>query len=493
DVDDTIDAMIGGIKNLFNDLFSQKEDLLDQLSETQSVEEQQNIISKINDVEVTIAQQIDNIPGKEHLPQELQQELQDLKQEAGIAGTGQLSPQEIEDIKTADAGRRERINEIATVAENYSPSSSFDFEIAQSLVGIYKEGKLSSSMSPNSAKQNVFDYEGLFSARFEEFLTNLLIGGEYKIKIYTYNSQLEIFEAIESIVPKSDEVIILMQKNTSKVLVKLILGEGVSRDLLDRNITKEELVKTIQESTPSSLKSSILFDEIKRHLAAYSLIIEAEAYDGNVVALIAIKLLDWGIQGIENFELPGKYYNPAANDYSPLLGGDAVNNAFVCGIYNGLIREAKALPELVSLLIKISASKENQTKLQEEINRILETGILQTLIEELVDNYDLDANGVEMVAYQFGIDMVALATMFVSFGELTKAGKVTNITRLADPLRDSFGVFRLSAKARAKVKRSGDEIVLHRGHDFGNLLAKVDANNIYREIPPLPHESFRVV
>ncbi|WP_136467456.1 hypothetical protein [Flagellimonas onchidii] len=120
DVDDTIDAVIGGIKNLFNDLFSQKEDLLDQLSETQSVEEQQNIISKINDVEVTIAQQIDNIPGKEHLPQELQQELQDLKQEAGIAGTGQLSLQEIEDIKIADAERRERINEIATIVENHA-------------------------------------------------------------------------------------------------------------------------------------------------------------------------------------------------------------------------------------------------------------------------------------------------------------------------------------------------------------------------------------
>ncbi|WP_437395115.1 hypothetical protein [Flagellimonas lutimaris] len=477
----TVGELGKAVGDLLEELFSQKEELLNQLAEAESFEEQQGFISQINDLEVTIDQQIDQIPNKENLPQELQDELQELKQEGSIVANNVLTPQEIADISTADAERRDRIKEIAAIAENYPSSSSFDFEITQSLEGVYKEQKLSSDVSPSS-EQNVFDYEGIFSEQFEGFLSSLLIAGKYKVKIYTYNSQSEILAAIESIVPKSDEVIILMQKNTSKVLVKVILGADVNRDLLSKNITKEEIVNIILESAPTSIKKSVLFDELKRNMAGYALVAEAEAYDGNVAALIAIKLLDWGIRGIENFELPSRYFDPSANGYSALLGRDAVHNAFICGLYNGLIQEANALPGLASLLIKISASEENQAKLKAEIDQILETGILQTLVAGLVNNYNLNANGAEMVAYQFGKDVVALATMFVSFGELTKVGKVANITRLADPLQDAFGVYKLAARSGMKTTRTGSEMVLHLGDDLGNTVAKVDANGAYSEL-----------
>ncbi|MBS9463283.1 hypothetical protein KIM67_12770 [Flagellimonas sp. 389] len=482
DVAETVGELFDAVGDLLEELFSQKEELLNQLAEAESFEEQQNFISQINDLEVTIDQQIDQIPNRESLPQELQDELEELKQEGSIVTNNTLTPQEIADISTADAERRERIKEIKSIAENYLSSDTFDFEIAQSLEGIYTEEKLSSSVVPNTTGQSVFDYEGIFSSQFETFLSNLSVGGKYKIKIYTYDSQSEILAAIHSIVPKSDEVIILMQKRTDKVLVKLILGAEVNSDLLSKSITKEELVGIIQESSISSLRTSVLFKEIKRNMTGYALVTEAEAYDGNVAALIAIKLLDWGVQGIENFELPSRYYDSSASGYSPLLGGDAVQNAFVCGLYNGLIQEAKALPELASLLIKISASEENQAKLQEEIDLILEKGILQTMVQGLVNNYDLNTNGTEMVAYQFGKDVVALATMFVSFGELTKAGKVANLTKLADPLQNAFGVYKLAARSGANTTRVGSEMVLHIGDDLGNVVAKVDAEGVYKEL-----------
>jgi len=481
EVVETVEELGEALGDLLEELFSQKEELLNQLAEAESFEEQQSFISQINDLEVTIDQQIDQIPNKENLPQELQDELQELKQEGSIVANNVLTPQEIADIKTADAQRRERIKEIAAVAENYPSSSSFDFEITQSLEGVYKEQKLSSNVSPSS-EQSVFDYEGIFSEQFEGFLTSLLIAGKYKVKIYTYNSQSEILAAINSMLPESDEVIILMQKNASKVLVKLILGKDVNNDLLSKNITKEELVNIIGESTPSSLKTSVLFDEIKRNMAGYALVAEAEAYDGNVAALIAIKLLDWGIQGIESFELSNKYYDPSASGYSPLFTGSPIESAFTCGMYNGLIQEAKALPELASLLIKISASEENQAKLKAEIDQILETGILQTMVEGLVNNYNLNDNGAEMVAYQLGKDVVALATMFVSFGELTKVGKVANMTRLADPLQDAFGTYKLAARSGMNTTRTGGVMVLHLGDDLGNVVAKVDANGVYRDL-----------
>ncbi|AWX44282.1 hypothetical protein HME9304_01282 [Flagellimonas maritima] len=118
DVVETVGELGGAIGDLWDELFGQKEELLNQLAEAESFEEQQNFISQINDLEVTIAQQIDQIPSRESLPQELQDELEGLKQEGSIVANNTLTPQEIADISTADAERRERIREIAEVAED---------------------------------------------------------------------------------------------------------------------------------------------------------------------------------------------------------------------------------------------------------------------------------------------------------------------------------------------------------------------------------------
>ncbi len=85
----------------------------------QTLEEQQEVISRINEYEsVTISQQIDAIPGRENLPQELRDELDNLKQESGIVATEMLSQEQIADMGTADAQRRERVKEIAAMAED---------------------------------------------------------------------------------------------------------------------------------------------------------------------------------------------------------------------------------------------------------------------------------------------------------------------------------------------------------------------------------------
>ncbi|WP_422860197.1 fibronectin type III domain-containing protein [Flagellimonas sp. S174] len=117
DVVETVGELVDAAGDLLEELFSQKEELLNQLAEAESFEEQQNFISQINDLEVTIDQQIDAIHGKENLPASLQQELEELKLEGNIATNEQLTSQEIEQIKTADAQRRDRIREIADIAE----------------------------------------------------------------------------------------------------------------------------------------------------------------------------------------------------------------------------------------------------------------------------------------------------------------------------------------------------------------------------------------
>uniref|UniRef100_UPI0019D09DBA fibronectin type III domain-containing protein n=1 Tax=Flagellimonas marinaquae TaxID=254955 RepID=UPI0019D09DBA len=124
-----LDAFVEDIGELFNALFSQKEELLAQLSEAESFDEQQGIISQINDLEVTIGQQIDQIPNKENLPQELQDELESLKQEGDIVANSTLTPQEIESISTADAKRRERISEIAAIVEDELSSEKPKYQL----------------------------------------------------------------------------------------------------------------------------------------------------------------------------------------------------------------------------------------------------------------------------------------------------------------------------------------------------------------------------
>ncbi len=112
-----VDQAIADIGQLLGELFSRKEELLTELSEAEGFEEQQGIISQINELEVTIGQQIDQIPNKENLSQDLQDELESLKQEGSIVSNSELTSQEIEAISNADAKRRERVKEIAAIAE----------------------------------------------------------------------------------------------------------------------------------------------------------------------------------------------------------------------------------------------------------------------------------------------------------------------------------------------------------------------------------------
>ena len=112
-----VDRAIADIGQLLSELFSRKEELLTELAEADGFEAQQGIIVQINNLELTIGQQIDKIPNKENLSQELQDELESLKQEGSIVSSTELTSQEIAEISAADAQRRDRIKEIAAIAE----------------------------------------------------------------------------------------------------------------------------------------------------------------------------------------------------------------------------------------------------------------------------------------------------------------------------------------------------------------------------------------
>lgn len=137
-----VDEFIQDISHLLTELFSQKEELLEQLSDADGFEEQQGIISQINNLEVTIGQQIDQIPNKENLPQELQDELESLKQEGSIVSSSELTPQEIETLSNADTKRRERIKEIAAIAEDGLRNKDFKIDYCDSIVKFDKHNEI---------------------------------------------------------------------------------------------------------------------------------------------------------------------------------------------------------------------------------------------------------------------------------------------------------------------------------------------------------------
>uniref|UniRef100_UPI00232F3708 hypothetical protein n=1 Tax=Aquimarina algiphila TaxID=2047982 RepID=UPI00232F3708 len=357
---------------------------------------------------------------------------------------------------------------------------SFDFEIPQPLDHTYKEEKLPHDIRPSDASMQVFDYEGILSSEFENYFKNLSVGGKYKVRVYTYNSQSDLLRAIESITPRENEIILFIQKKDDKALIKISLGTSVSNDLLKKGITKEDLFASIKASSPTELKKSVVFKEIKSNLVSYLLVQEAEAYDGNITALLAIKLLDWGISGIDNFKLPSKYYDPSVSGYISLFGNDRIQNAFICGIFNGLINEAKAIPELASMLIKVSSSGENQKRLKQDIDKLLEEGILSTLIKGYAQRYTGKSDAI--ISYNAGKDVVAVATIFVSFTTVTKAGKVTSVVKLVNPLQGALDLFKFASRAGLSIQRSGKNIILYVGNNINKVVAKIDAKNIFRQI-----------
>ncbi|MBS9463287.1 hypothetical protein KIM67_12790 [Flagellimonas sp. 389] len=59
---------------------------------------------------------------------------------------------------------------------------------------------------------------------------------------------------------------------------------------------------------------------------------------------------------------------------------------------------------------------------------------------------------------------------------------MANITKLADHLQNAFGVYKLAARSGANTTKAGSEMVLHMGDDLGNVVTKVDAEGVYREL-----------
>src|SRR5690606_33900661 len=218
----------------------------------------------------------------------------------------------------------------------------------------------------------------------------------------------------------------------------------------------------------------------ERNVDSYALFQEAEAYDGNIMALLAIKFLDWGVQGLESFKLEERYWNPNLSGYNPIFSNNQLENAFICGLYNGLINEAKAFPELASLLIKVCTSEENQKRMKEDINKLLEAGILNTLVEGFAKKYSGEQDAI--VSYNVGKDVVFVATFFVSFTTVTKAGKITSIVKLVNPLEEALNLMKMVSRAGLSVTRTGQHVIIHIGNNVSRFIAKMDANSILREI-----------
>ena len=77
---------------------------------------------------------------------------------------------------------------------------------------------------------------------------------------------------------------------------------------------------------------------------------------------------------------------------------------------------------------------------------------------------------------------MAVATIFISFTTITKAGKVTSIVKLVNPLQGALDLFKLASRTGLSVQRSGKNIILYIGNNINKVVAKIDSNNLFRQI-----------
>ncbi|MBA6156665.1 fibronectin type III domain-containing protein [Tenacibaculum sp. S7007] len=367
-----------------------------------------------------------------------------------------------------------------------SGSASYDFVAEDITNDLLVEDKLSIDILPSTNNNlKVFDYEGILSSNFESYVNNYLISGKYTVRVITYGSQKEVEKALEDdddeTRPKPNEIVLLIKKGTSKSFVQVLLGTNVLKELSEKSVSKEDLITLIKNESTVDLKNSLLNKQIKQNIFGYYLAEHSKEYDGSVKAFILITLLDTVISGIEDFELADNIWDPSKSNYSPIIKSDKLQNAYVCGLYNGLIQEAKAIPELAKLLIKISSSEKNRKQFGSEIDKLIEKGILNSILEGLKKKYA--GKSPYYLSYESGKTTVAVGTMFVSFGSVTKAGKLTSLVKIVNPLKGAIDFLNKVTKAGLVVyKKSKNVFLLKVTLESSIVLAKLDVDNILKEI-----------
>jgi len=296
---------------------------------------------------------------------------------------------------------------------------------------------------------NLANYNKLFSSEVISFMENFSIIDKYKITVFIEKSQYDVYRKVEepekgkkAIFPDSNEIHIWLVSedytNYDTSFIKIQLGTNVAKDLKERNTTLdfiEQLVldqikaeidfnifskKTVDKGVTKGLSSAMVRLWILEKTSESQL--NKEVFETNPALFLSLEASSFVIEKIENKKLKEHNWNPKADNFTPLLPGSTLDNAFYCGLINGIIDEVKAIPEMIQLFAKISGSKKEYDEFIKGINKLLDEGIIKTLIEGATKEYKdaLKEGNIEKLYYNFAHDLIQIVSLLIGLFQLAK-------------------------------------------------------------------------
>lgn len=289
-----------------------------------------------------------------------------------------------------------------------------------------------------------------------KYFNSILIDDKFKIRVIPRSSTTQIgietgeldsktsrFRHVEEITPEPNEIIIWLLTENFQVydtsFIKIKIGNLVAKDLKEKNISIQYLENIILTQVSLEIDQNIYSKEdisgaldkgmgnalvalnIKSLLDQDPVLQEVFKKDP-FLGLIAIAAKE-GAKKLEDYEIGAESWDPKHPNFSQFIPGDSKNNAFICGLINGIIGEAKSVPEMIEFLITVVNSEKASKEFEASIKKLLEEGIIKTLIEASLKEYAeaFKENNFEKLYYNVGKDITQIISLFIGVYQLASS------------------------------------------------------------------------
>ena len=216
----------------------------------------------------------------------------------------------------------------------------------------------------------------------------------------------------------------LKKKDIAIKGIELLVLEAI-RNEIDFNLYSED---TINKGVSRGLHSAMLNLWIKGEINKSEL--NKNVFETSPAIFLALQASNFAIEELEKLKFKEHNWNPKLKNFTPLLAGDTIENAFFCGLINGVINEVKAIPELASFFYKIYGDQKELNEFIEGIRKLIDNGIIKTLIESATKEYQeaIKEKNVEKLYYSFAHDIITIISLIIGAFQLAKG--VTSFVNL---------------------------------------------------------------
>ncbi|SEC42339.1 Metallopeptidase toxin 4 [Tenacibaculum sp. MAR_2009_124] len=287
-------------------------------------------------------------------------------------------------------------------------------------------------------------FNALFSKKVISFMEDFTVAGKYKPYVFIEKSQRAVQLKTDStinegvkVTPKSNEIYIwLVYKSSS--FIKVQLGTNVAKGLKEREITQDVIeqliIKEIKAELDTNIYSKKTIDRATHKGLGEALIqlwilerkessgLNSEIFNTNPSLFLALEAANFAIEKIENYKFKEHHWNPKLKNYLPLIEGDTLFNAQVCGFVNGIIDEVRAIPEMLAFFSKIMGSEKEMNAFVDGLKKLFEEGIFQAIIEGATKEYvkAVQEGNVERLYYNLAHDVIQIVSLLIGVFQLAK-------------------------------------------------------------------------